>query len=59
MLAARMIPALWFRLIVIIAFTAFMVWESMWILALIGVLLTLVTVWQLLTAYKTKAQTEE
>lgn len=59
MMAARMIPALWFRLIVIIGFTAFIVWDSMWILAVIGLLLTLVTVWQLVTAYKTKAQSEK
>ena len=57
-MASRMIPALWFRLIVLVGFTAFVFWESMWVFGLIGILLIGVSGWQLWTAYKTKGEVE-
>lgn len=58
MMASRMIPALWLRFIVLIGFTLFMLWESTWIISLIGIALTLVTAWQLRTAYMHRPQRE-
>lgn len=52
MLAARMIPALWFRLIVLLGFTLFMTWESAYIFSSIALLLAALTAWQLRTAYR-------
>lgn len=52
MMAARMIPALWFRLVILIGFMLFMLWESMWVLSVIGLVLLLLTAWQLRTAYQ-------
>lgn len=54
MLAARMIPALWFRLIVLLGFTLFMTWESAYIFSIIALLLTALTAWQLRTAYRNR-----
>lgn len=59
MMASRMIPALWFRLIVLIGFTGFVLWESMWIFVLIGLLLIAVSGWQLWTAHKTRDEVEK
>lgn len=59
MMASRMIPALWFRFIVLIGFTGFVLWESMWIFVLIGLLLIAVSGWQLWTAYKTRDEVEK
>ncbi|WP_231295002.1 hypothetical protein [Corynebacterium efficiens] len=47
-----MIPALWFRLIVLLGFTLFMTWESAYIFSIIALLLTALTAWQLRTAYR-------
>lgn len=58
MMASRMIPALWLRFIVLIGFTLFMLWESTWIISLIGIALTLITAWQLRTAYQQRDQRE-
>ncbi len=58
MMAARMIPALWFRLVILIGFTLFMVWESMWILSLIGLGLLALTGWQLRSAYQQRPQVD-
>ncbi|ALC05838.1 putative membrane protein [Corynebacterium deserti GIMN1.010] len=58
MMAARMIPALWFRLLVLLGFTGFMVWEAMWLFAGIGVLLIAVSGWQLRAAYTTRGDVE-
>lgn len=52
MIASRMIPALWFRLIVLVGFILFMAWESMWILCLVGLGLLALSGWQLRTAYQ-------
>ena len=52
MLAARMIPALWFRLIVLLGFTLFMTWESAYIFSIIALLLAALTACQLRTAYR-------
>ncbi|ANE04004.1 hypothetical protein [Corynebacterium crudilactis] len=59
MMASRMIPALWFRLIILLGFTGFVLWESQWIFGLIGVLLIAVSAWQLWTAYKTRDEVEK
>lgn len=58
MMASRMIPALWLRFIVLIGFTLFMVWESTWIISLVGLALTFLTAWQLRTAYQQRNQRE-
>lgn len=59
MIASRMIPALWFRLIILLGFVLFMLWESMWIIALISLILVGVTGWQLSSAYRTRDSQEK
>lgn len=54
MLASRMIPALWFRLIVLVGFMLFMLRENMLLISLIAFVLLSVTGWQLRTAYRTR-----
>ena len=39
MIASRMIPAIWFRLVVLIGFVAFMIYQGMWIFGVITGLL--------------------
>ncbi|WP_026166172.1 hypothetical protein [Corynebacterium mastitidis] len=49
---ARMIPALWLRLIVIVAFTLWVFFQQMWLVGLIAVALGGITAWQLVAAYR-------
>lgn len=56
MIASRMIPAIWFRLIVLIGFVAFMIYQGMWIFGVISGLLIALTVWQLVYAYRERAR---
>lgn len=55
MLASRMIPALWFRLIVLAGFMLFMLRENMLLISLVALALLGVTGWQLRTAYRARA----
>ncbi|WPF69659.1 hypothetical protein [Corynebacterium sp. 21KM1197] len=48
----RMIPALWLRLAVIIAFAAWVLIQQMWVIGMIAVLLGGITVAQLVAAYR-------
>lgn len=59
MLASRMIPALWFRLIILIAFVIYMFWEGLWVLGLIGIALMALTGWQIATAYRSRMERSE
>lgn len=54
MLASRIIPMLWFRLVIITGFMLFMLWEGSWIIGLVALLLLGVSAWQLRTAYHTR-----
>ena len=56
MIASRMIPAIWFRLIVLISFVAFLIYQGMWIFGVITGLLIALTVWQLVYAYRERAR---
>lgn len=49
-----MIPVIWFRLIIVIAFTVFVATQKMWIVAGIAALLALLSVWQLVAAYRNR-----
>ncbi|MGP6173232.1 hypothetical protein [Corynebacterium sp. A21] len=59
MIASRMIPMIWFRLIVLIAFAAFVSWEGTWWAVGITVLLMAMTIWQLSVAYREKRASEQ
>lgn len=59
MLAARMIPALWLRLVVLIGFTVFVAFKGIYWLAGLCVLFILLSAWQLASAYKQKAYMDE
>lgn len=59
MLAARMIPALWLRLIVLVGFTVFVAFKGIYWLAALCVFFILVSAWQLSGAYKQKAYMDE
>lgn len=48
----HIIPALWFRLVVLIGFTVFVGFQSMWLVVAAAVALIALTVWQLLKAYR-------
>jgi hypothetical protein len=48
----RLISALWFRLVVVIAFSIFVAVQQMWIVTAVAVLLAVLTIWQLWSAYK-------
>lgn len=58
MMASKMIPALWLRLVVLIGFTIFVAFEGIMWLAGLCVLFLLLSVWQLSTAYKQRAEYE-
>lgn len=59
MIASRMIPMIWFRLIVLIAFAIFVGWEGTWWAVGITVLLIAMTIWQLSVAYREKRPSEQ
>jgi len=48
----RLIPVLWFRLIVVIAFSIFVAVQQMWLVTAVAALLAVLTIWQLWSAYK-------
>ncbi|RNE49134.1 hypothetical protein [Corynebacterium alimapuense] len=54
MLATRMIPAMWLRLVVLIGFGTYVLIEQMWVIGAIAVGLLLLTIWQLRYAYRVK-----
>lgn len=49
---ARMIPALWLRLLVIIAFALWVFFQQMWLIGAVAVGLAGITVVQLIAAYR-------
>ncbi len=51
-MAHRMIPVIWFRLLVILGFGVFMLAEGLWILTAVAAALALLSVWQLVSAYR-------
>ena len=48
----RLISALWFRLVVVIAFSIFVAVQEMWLVTAVAALLAILTIWQLWSAYK-------
>ncbi|AGF72449.1 hypothetical protein [Corynebacterium halotolerans] len=54
-MAQRMIPVIWIRLLVILGFGAFMVYEGMWALAAIAAVLAILSAAQLVNAYRQRA----
>ena len=53
-MAHRMIPMLWFRIIILIGFLGYTAYAQMWLLAGIGVVLLVLTGFQLRTAQSTR-----
>lgn len=58
MLATQMLPMLWFRLAVLIAFTIFVVVQEMWLIAAFTAVLIGITGFQLVQAYRAKKDEE-
>lgn len=54
-MAQRMIPVIWIRLLVILGFGAFMIYEGMWVLAVIAAVLVILSAAQLVSAYRQRA----
>ncbi|APT86828.1 MULTISPECIES: hypothetical protein [Corynebacterium] len=52
MSSRHIIPALWFRLVVLLGFIIFVGFQSMWIVLSVAVALVGLTAWQLLRAYR-------
>lgn len=59
MIASRMLPAIWLRLVVLIAFGLFVLNEGMWLIGGIIGLLILLSLWQLIYAYREKARNRQ
>lgn len=59
MLASRMIPMIWLRLIVLLGFAVFVAYQGMWIVALIALALVAVSGWQLAAAYREKRESAQ
>ena len=53
-MAHRMIPMLWFRIVILIGFLGYTAYSQMWLLAGIGVVLLILTGFQLRTAQSTR-----
>lgn len=53
-----MLPMLWFRLAVLIAFTIFVVVQEMWLIAAFTAVLIVITGFQLVQAYRAKKDEE-
>ncbi|MCX7536991.1 hypothetical protein OS123_00300 [Corynebacterium sp. P5875] len=53
-MAHRMIPMLWFRIVILIGFLGYTAYSQMWLLAGIGVVLLVLTGFQLRTARSTR-----
>lgn len=56
MVAARMIPMIWLRLVVLIAFGIFVATQGMWMITAVAAVLALLSVRQLKTAYEAKRE---
>lgn len=56
MLTERMIPMLWFRLVVIIGFAIFVATQKMWLVMVIAIALAGLTGWQLQQAHQNKKE---
>lgn len=56
MLTERMIPMLWFRLVVVIDFAIFVATQKMWLVMVIAIVLAGLTGWQLQQAYQNKKE---
>lgn len=54
MLAERMIPFLWLRLVVVIAFTIFVAYQQLWLIAAIGAFLSALTAFQIFSVLKNR-----
>ena len=50
----QIIPFMWLRLVVVIGFTLFVAVQQMWVIVAISVLLALLTIWQLWSAYRSR-----
>ena len=50
----QIIPFMWLRLVVVIGFTIFVAVQQMWVIVAISVLLALLTMWQLWSAYQNR-----
>lgn len=59
MLAARMIPAIWFRLVVLIVFAAFTWYQELTWVAMAAIALAFLSVVQLVFAYRQRAEMHE
>lgn len=59
MIAGRMIPMIWVRLILLVGFAAFVGYQGMWIVAVIAVVLALFSGWQLAAAYREKERSQQ
>ncbi|MEZ2121360.1 hypothetical protein [Corynebacterium sp. CCM 9203] len=55
-MAHRMIPMLWFRIIILIGFLGYTTYSQMWLIAGIGVVLLVLTGFQLRSAHNTRSQ---
>lgn len=54
MLSERMIPFLWLRLVVIIAFTGFVAYQELWLITAIGAFLSALTAFQIYSVLKNR-----
>ncbi|MDO5098233.1 MAG: hypothetical protein Q4D85_05685 [Corynebacterium sp.] len=54
MLAERMLPFLWIRLVVVLGFTIFAFYQSITILAIVGIGLAVLTGFQIFSAYRNR-----
>jgi len=50
----QIIPFMWLRLVVVFGFTIFVAVQHMWVIAAISVILALLTIWQLWSAYRNR-----
>lgn len=58
MLAAQMVPMLWFRLAVLVVFCAFVAFQQMWLVAGFAAVLIVITGFQLAQALRAKKEQE-
>lgn len=56
MIPARIIPVLWIRLIVIVAFLVWVTTQQQWLFATIAAILVAITGFQIAGAYKAKRE---
>ncbi|MCQ9352465.1 hypothetical protein NQ015_05150 [Corynebacterium sp. 153RC1] len=58
MIAARAIPVIWFRILVIVAFGTYMAFSGSWMIAAAALVLLIISAFQLKSAYKARAELE-